>query len=235
MEKAPWASRICALNSMTCMGMGDSFPETQITLFAWLGLTEHHVLIRERGFQYQGQTYPNLSAIARTISDGCCTNGENFFRLDRIREAGTPKAPPRPTKRYPLTSFSRRFQRELIRAGYKAATIRVYLGHVQRFADHHMRSPERMGRLEVAQYLIHMLDDRNATLANFRAARAALCALYGVALKRPEEIETLPNRPEDLRQLAARVAAPPFSPAASATQPLPPIRDDAALPLATVS
>jgi Phage integrase, N-terminal SAM-like domain len=122
-----------------------------------------------------------------------------------------------------------------IRAGYKAATIRVYLGHVQRFADHHMRSPERMGRLEVAQYLIHMLDDRNATLANFRAARAALCALYGVALKRPEEIETLPNRPEDLRQLAARVAAPPSSPAASATQPLPPTRDDAVLPSATVS
>ena len=36
MEKTPWVNRIYGLITWTCMGMGDSFPKTQIALFGWL-------------------------------------------------------------------------------------------------------------------------------------------------------------------------------------------------------
>ena len=181
-------------------------PPGEVLSRIWEG-TEHRVLILERGFEYQGQIYPSLTAVARTISNGRYTSGVNFFSLDRLQQAGEAKVPPLPTEPcYHLGSFSHHFQEELEQAGYRASTIYVYLGHVQRFADHHMRSPDSMGHVEVVQYLIHMIDDHNASLGNFRAARSALRALYKVALGRPEETETLPNRPEALRILAAHIA-----------------------------
>ena len=198
----------------------------------WEG-TEHQVLILDRGFVYRGQTYTSLTAIARTISGGRCTSGVNFFHLGRLRQRREPKAGLRTAKpSYPLGSFSRRLKQDLIHAGYAEATIRGYFGYIQRFANHHMRSPEEMGHLEVVQYLIHIVEDRNASLGNFRAARTALRALYKVSLRRPEEIENLPNRPETLRQLAEHAAAPQPPPAAWHT---PPAQGEAVPVSATVS
>ena len=197
----------------------------------WEG-SEHQVRILDRGFEYQGHTYTSLTAIARTISGGRCTSGVNFFHVDRLRDDGEPKpAPPPAEPSYPLHSFAQRFQNDLVRAGYGETTIRNYFGHVQRFADHHMRSPEHMGHAEVVQYLIHMVEDHNASIGNFRVARAALRALYRVSLQHPEEIENLPNRSEALRQLDQGAAGPvPMS----ATMALP-AQGEAAMSLATVS
>jgi len=187
----------------------------------WEG-TKHQIQILDRGFEYQGQIFTNLTAIARTISGGRCTSGVNFFQLDRLRDAGEPKAPPRPPEPcYPLDSFSQRFQEHLAQADYREATIRGYFGHVQRFANHHMRSPEDMGYVEVIQYLIQMVEDRNASLGNFRAARAALRALYKVSLQRPQEVEHIPSHPVALRQLAEAVgAAMPTAVTTPTTAPL---------------
>jgi len=173
--------------------------------------TEHQVLILDRGFEYQGQTYTSLTAIARTISGGRCTSGVNFFHLERLRTGGEPKNPARPAEPvYPLGSFSKRFQEALSQAGYGQATIRGYFGHVQRFANHHMRSPEEMGNVEILRYLVHLVESRNVSLGNYRAVRTALRALYRVSLGRPEEVDDLPARPEALRRLArgAGEAAP---------------------------
>ena len=194
--------------------------------------TEHQVRILDRGFEYQGHTYTSLTAIAQTISGGRCTNGVDFFHVDRLRDGGEPKPPPPPAEpSYPLDSFAQRFQEDLAQAGYGEATIRGYFGHVQRFANHHMHSPEHMGHTEVVQYLIHMVEVRNASVANFRAARAALSALYRVSLRRPGEIESLPTRKEALGQLAERATAP-ASPAAT---PVPHAYREPVLTSATVS
>ena len=210
-------------------------PPGAILTRIWEG-TEHQVQILDRGFEYQGQTYTGLTAIARTISDGRCTSGVSFFHLERLRKGGEPKAAPRPAEpSYSLGSFSQRFREELAQAGYREATIRGYSGHVQRFADHHMRSPEDMGHVEVIQYLIHLVEHREVSLGNYRAVRTALRALYRVSLQRPTEVDDLPARPEVVRQLTARPAAPRSPAARLALHPVPYAHREAVPASATVS
>jgi hypothetical protein len=197
----------------------------------WEGI-EHQVRILVNGFEYQGQTYTNLSAIARRITDGRYINGACFFLLHRLQDSNKPPRPRRPAvPSYPLGPLAHRISASMAQAGYGTSTIRMYLGHVQRFANHHMRSPEEMGHVEVVQYLIHMVEDRNASLGNFRAARAALRTLYRVSLQRPQEVEHIPNRPEALRHIADPVRPPP---PAAGTSPIPALSEPVAA-AATVS
>lgn len=206
-------------------------PPGAVLTRTWKG-SKHQVRILGRGFKYQGQTYTSLTTIARTISGGRCTSSVNFFHLDRLLDRREPKAAPRPAEpSYPLGAFSQRFLDDLTHAGYGETTRRAYLGHVQRFANHHARSPEDMGQIEVVQYLIHMVESRNASLGNYRAARTALRALYRVSLRRPDEVEHIPNRPVDLRQRARGSGAPGPATAKS----VPPALREAVLSSATVS
>lgn len=206
-------------------------PPGAILTRTWEG-AEHQVLILERGFEYQGQTYTSLTAIARTISDGHCASGVNFFHLERLREGGEPKAPPRPAKpSYPLSSLSRRLRDDLGQAGYGDDTITQYLGHVQRFANHHRCSPEDMGKVEILQYLVHLAEDRHVSLGSYRAIRTALRALYRVSLRRPEDVDDLPARPEAVQRLTPGAAAP----RPPAARPAPPAHREVAPASATVS
>lgn len=206
-------------------------PPGAVLTRTWEG-TAHQVLILERGFEYQGQTYTSLNHIARAISDGRCTSGVSFFHIEPLREGGEPKVTPRPAEpSYPLGSFARRFRDDLGQAGYGDGTITLYFGHMQRFANHHRCSPEDMGNVEILQYLVYLVEDRNVRLDNYRAVRAALRALYRVSLGRPEEVEDLPARPEAVRQLASG-AGPAALPAAAMPHPG---RSNAELSAATVS
>jgi hypothetical protein len=201
----------------------------------WEGI-EHQVLILDRGFEYQGQTYTDLTAIARTISGGRSTSGVNFFHLERLRVGGEPKTPPRPAEpSFPLGSFAQRFHEALVQAGYGEGTIRAYLGHVQRFANHHKRSPEDMGNVDILHYLVHRVEERNVSLGNYRATRAALRACYAVCLQRPEQVECLPARPEAVRKLVAGAAAPPPPTDRPVPRPSSPAHSDAMPASATVS
>lgn len=68
----------------------------------WQGV-EHQVRILDRGFEYQGQTYTSLTAIARSITDGRKDSGVSFFYLHRLRIRNEPPANPRPAEpTYPL-------------------------------------------------------------------------------------------------------------------------------------
>lgn len=201
----------------------------------WEGI-EHQVLLLDRGFEYQGQTYTSLTAIARIISDGRCTSGVNFFHLERLREGGQPKVPHRPAEpAYPLGSFPQRFRDDLGQAGYRDGTITGYLGHVQRFANHHRRSPEDMGHVEILQYLAHLVEDRNVSLGNYRATCSALRACYRVSLGRPEEVDELPARPEAVRQLVPGIPAARPAADRSAREPSPHVRGGVVPLSATVS
>ena len=148
--------------------------------------TEHRILILDRGFEYHEQTYTSLGRLARTISGGRCTSGVNSFHLERLREGGEPKAPARPAEpAYPLGSLLAQLRDDLGQAGYGDGTITGYLGHLQRFANHHKRSPEDMGHVEILQYLDHLVEDRNVSLGHYRATCSALRACYRVSLGRP--------------------------------------------------
>jgi len=172
-------------------------PPGEVITRTWEG-TEHQVLVLERGFEYQGQVYTSLSPIARLITKGRINSGEKFFRLKR-RPAQSPPSAPRP---YRLGALSKQFKATITEAGYAAATTRVYLGHVQRFADHYRRSPKDMGEKELVLYLLHLLDHNEVSLPTYRAARNALGLLYRSTLNNPQHVERIPGRPELLRHLA---------------------------------
>ena len=106
---------------------------------------------------------------------------------------------------YPLGSLGATIYSELTQAGYLASTSEVYLRVIQRFANHHMRSPAEMGEVEISQFLLYLTDECQRTLGTYRATRTALRAIYQTALQRPNEVERIPNRPEALRALAAQL------------------------------
>ncbi len=197
----------------------------------WQGV-EHQVRILEHGFEYQGQTYTTLTAIARSITEGRATSGANFFDLNRTQHRDRPPADrPPAVPIYPLGSLAKRIPASLAKAGYGDSTIQVYVGHVQRFANHHARSPEDMGEAEVAQFLLHLVEKQNASLGTYRSTRTGLRAFYRVTLQRPKEVDGLPGRPEALRTLASGLGAAE----SDARTPPPTARDRAVLSAATVS
>ena len=166
----------------------------------WDGV-EHEVRILDHGFEYQGHTYISLAAVASGITDGAIVSGVAFFNLRSRGEATTESSSSRPI--YPLDRSAERIRADLIRAGYLRGTIKLYIACTQRFANHHMRPLNDMGETEILSYLVHLLDGRKARLNTYRSARSALLAVYRVSLRRPEEVEHIPPRPEDLRRLAA--------------------------------
>jgi hypothetical protein len=60
-------------------------PGTQLSR-KWQGKT-HHVIVSERGFEYNGQTYQSLSHIARSIT-GTRWSGPLFFGLKKNERKG---------------------------------------------------------------------------------------------------------------------------------------------------
>ena len=191
----------------------------------WQG-AEHHVRILERDFEYRGRIYTDLTAIAREVTRGSYESGAKFFRLDSPRDPDGPQgAPPAAAPTYPLGPLAKRIREELTGAGYGATTIRSYVRQVQRYADHHMRSPEQMGAAEVGRYLLHLMESRPKSLASHRATRTALRTLYKVLLGRPGEIEDIPLRPEALTEYVTNLEA-----TASVAPGTPPVSVEVASP-----
>ncbi|MBU1669923.1 MAG: DUF2924 domain-containing protein [Actinobacteria bacterium] len=198
-------------------------PPGEVMTRTWEGV-EHQVLVLERGFEYQKQVYTSLSPIARLITKGRVNSGERFFGLKRRSVPIQPEVP----GRYRLGALSKQFTTIMAEAGYAAATIRVYLGHVQRFADHHRRSPKEMGEQELVHYLLHLVDHLDVSRPTYRAACNALGFLYRSVLNRPRQVARIPGQPELLRQLAddlglnpAAVINPPSVPNEGARSAMP--------------
>jgi integrase/recombinase XerD len=63
-------------------------------------------------------------------------------------------------------------------------TIRAYVGHVADFARHFRTSPEHLGPEHVRSYLLHLVQERQASWNVYRQARCALLFLYNVTLDR---------------------------------------------------
>ncbi len=75
---------------------------------------------------------------------------------------------------------------------YSPSTRKIYLLYARLFAKHHMRSPKVMGEREIRQFLLHLVEERMASRATIRQARAALTFLYTRTLNRPIEVAWIP-------------------------------------------
>jgi len=91
-------------------------------------------------------------------------------------------------------------QEDLLLKAYSPNTQRNYLRCARHFAKHYMRSPEEMGEQEVRGFLLHLLQDRQASPATLDMYVNALKFLYNVTLKRSEAVQGLshPKRPTTL-------------------------------------
>jgi len=85
-----------------------------------------------------------------------------------------------------------RMDEDLRLRNYSPSTRRNYLMCCAHFAKHHWRSPEEMGEPEIRSYLIHLLEVKKTSLADYKLHLAALKFLYTHTLRRPEEVAAIP-------------------------------------------
>jgi integrase/recombinase XerD len=76
--------------------------------------------------------------------------------------------------------------------GFSPITQDSYLRFAQRFVDHYRRSPLVLGEREVRGFLLHLANDKHAASSTQIVCVASLKFLYGVTLKRPHVVESIP-------------------------------------------
>ena len=91
-----------------------------------------------------------------------------------------------------LETLRDRMVSDLKIGGYSPSTRKIYLLYARLFARHHMRSPRVLGEREIRQFLLHLVEERMASRATIRQARAALTFLYTKTLNRPTEVAGIP-------------------------------------------
>jgi len=75
---------------------------------------------------------------------------------------------------------------------YSTSTIKSYVYHVTKFANHFGKSPDRLGPEEIREYQIHLTDDKKVSWSLFNQASCALRFFYTVTLKADIELKTVP-------------------------------------------
>ncbi len=73
-------------------------------------------------------------------------------------------------------------------------TVETYLRCCRGYAAYFRRSPAKMGGKEVREFLLYLQKVRGLADRSCNVYRGALCFLYRVTLKRPEEVSDLPQR-----------------------------------------
>jgi integrase/recombinase XerD len=99
-----------------------------------------------------------------------------------------------------MSKLRRRLEEELKLRGYSAATIRIYVRAVRKFAEFHGRSPAYLGREEIRAYLLYLIADKQASRSGVDQAIYALKFFYTQVLDRPFEVDKVryPKRPKRL-------------------------------------
>src|SRR6516165_940891 len=85
-----------------------------------------------------------------------------------------------------MTPLRRRMIDDMTLRNFTPKTIQAYVRCVARFARYFDRSPERLGREEVRAYLLHLRQERNASMSYYNQTRCALRFFYRVTLGRDD-------------------------------------------------
>jgi integrase/recombinase XerD len=83
-----------------------------------------------------------------------------------------------------MTSLRRRMIEDMTLRNRAPKTIRAYTGYVADFARYFHAPPDRLGPEHVRSYLLHLLQERQASWDVYRQARLALRFFYTVTLGR---------------------------------------------------
>jgi site-specific recombinase XerD len=105
-----------------------------------------------------------------------------------------------------MTPLRRRMTEDLVLHNRSPKTIRTYINWVADFARHFHASPDRLGPEHVRSYLLHLVQERQASCNVQKQARLALQFLYRVTLGREWVVEKVacPKAPKKLPVVLSR-------------------------------
>jgi integrase len=92
-----------------------------------------------------------------------------------------------------MTPLRRHMTEDLILRNRTSQTIRAYTGWVADFARYFNASPDRLGPEHVRSYLLHLIQERQASWNIYRQARLALQFFYTVTLGRKWVVARVPG------------------------------------------
>lgn len=75
---------------------------------------------------------------------------------------------------------------------YARRTCKAYVDCARAFVAYHRKPPERMGELEIRQFLMHLVETKKAGPATRKMHVAGIKFLYEVTLRRPEVVAAIP-------------------------------------------
>jgi hypothetical protein len=90
-----------------------------------------------------------------------------------------------------MTQLRQRMLEELQRRNYSFGTIRLYLQHVAKFAQHFHRSPDQLGAEDIRQYQLFLIQEKKLAWSSYNQIVCALRFFYTKTLKRtflPQDI-----------------------------------------------
>jgi len=91
-----------------------------------------------------------------------------------------------------MGKLQEKMREEMILRGFAQNTMDGYLSRCRLFAKHFMRCPSKMGEEEVRQFLLSLMQEKNASASNYKAYLSSLRFLYKHILKRPEVVRNIP-------------------------------------------
>ena len=81
---------------------------------------------------------------------------------------------------------------DLLLRNYSHNTVQAYTWCMVQFVKHFRRSPERMGKAEIREFLLYLAQERKLSPATRRLFVVAIKFFYRVTLNRAEEVQTIP-------------------------------------------
>jgi integrase/recombinase XerD len=92
-----------------------------------------------------------------------------------------------------MTPLRKRMLEDMQVRNYSAATQRNYIHHIANFAKYYNKSPERLGREEIRNYHLYLLNERKLSPSTVNSFVAAAKFLYTVTLKRNWRDDDVPR------------------------------------------
>lgn len=87
-----------------------------------------------------------------------------------------------------MTPLRKRMTEEMRLRNFRPKTVKIYVDNVARFAKHFGKSPEHLGREQVREYLLYLVEEKKAAWGTYNQALAALRYLYRWVLRRGDVV-----------------------------------------------
>jgi site-specific recombinase XerD len=91
-----------------------------------------------------------------------------------------------------MTQLRQRMLEELQRRNYSSDTVRLYIQHVAKFAQHFHRSPDLLGAEHIRQYQLFLIQEKKLAWSSYNQIISALRLFYTKTLKRAFLLQDIP-------------------------------------------